>query len=625
MHPGAWKPYAAILLLFVSGTQFLTTAQSGKLGQRRPSLATRELAAQVRKSLVVVLIQDDAGNPIAQGSGFFFKPRFFKPGFVATNLHVLKRASQGYVKSLSDGVSYKVKGVVGFDLKHDICVLLLSGAGDPSLPPSLSLSTTKVAVGDDILVAGNPEGLEASFSKGIVSAIRSGSGLIQMDAAISPGSSGGPVVNQHGEVVGLAVSTLVEGQNLNFAVPVRYLLEQKLDTALTVRMAGGLAVTDLEQDGFHGPVRTVTENRADYTRNKATNTYVEGPAVPQTASTYNRDGQLEESTIFKDGLENRKVLVEYSSDGLERRTIDVDSQGRREVHEISIEDAVFAVGSRADFDRTDEVGTKGDHDYQEWKYDSSGHLIEEARPQQGIKFVMKYDSLGRVVENSEYRQGKLDSVLRSTYEDNQHGDWIKRHETFWAANYPDYGFTPWWESYREITYYGEGALPDVTRKEEAPEPQFEVVEAPLNEVQTELRKKQQEMETNETQGEAFLAANKSKEGVATLPSGLQYKILKEGTGPKPTASDSVVCNYRGTLINGTEFDSSYKRGEPATFGVGQVIKGWTEALQLMPAGSKWQLFIPSNLAYGERGEPRGGIEPNATLIFEVELLSIQAK
>jgi len=154
--------------------------------------------------------------------------------------------------------------------------------------------------------------------------------------------------------------------------------------------------------------------------------------------------------------------------------------------------------------------------------------------------------------------------------------------------------------------------------------------AVLTEVQNEVQKEQQEKiqaiaAKNKSDGEAFLAANKDKEGVLTLPSGLQYKILKAGDGPKPTASDSVVCNYKGTLINGTEFDSSYKRGQPATFGVGQVIKGWTEALQLMPVGSKWQLFIPSSLAYGERGEPRGGIEPNSTLIFEVELLSIQDK
>jgi FKBP-type peptidyl-prolyl cis-trans isomerase len=101
--------------------------------------------------------------------------------------------------------------------------------------------------------------------------------------------------------------------------------------------------------------------------------------------------------------------------------------------------------------------------------------------------------------------------------------------------------------------------------------------------------------------------------------------VNAGTGPKPAASDSVSCNYRGTLVNGTEFDSSYKRGQPATFEVDRVIKGWTEALQLMPVGSKWQLFIPSNLAYGETGQPRGGIEPNATLIFDVELLSIVDK
>ena len=153
--------------------------------------------------------------------------------------------------------------------------------------------------------------------------------------------------------------------------------------------------------------------------------------------------------------------------------------------------------------------------------------------------------------------------------------------------------------------------------------------AALTEVQNEMRKKQQEQmqaagEVNKKEGEAFLAANKSKDGIVTLPSGLQYKVLTQGTGPKPTSADTVVCNYRGTLINGTEFDSSYKRGQPATFPVGGVIKGWTEALPLMPVGSKWQLFIPAELAYGERA-PGPEIGPNSTLIFEVELLSIQNK
>jgi FKBP-type peptidyl-prolyl cis-trans isomerase len=153
--------------------------------------------------------------------------------------------------------------------------------------------------------------------------------------------------------------------------------------------------------------------------------------------------------------------------------------------------------------------------------------------------------------------------------------------------------------------------------------------AALTEVQNQIRQKQQAQmqeagEMNKKEGDAFLAANKTKEGVVTLPSGLQYKILTAGTGPKPTAADSVVCNYRGTLINGTEFDSSYKRGQPATFPVSGVIKGWTEALPLMPVGSKWQLVIPPDLAYGDRA-PGPEIGPNSTLIFEVELLSIQNK
>jgi FKBP-type peptidyl-prolyl cis-trans isomerase len=126
---------------------------------------------------------------------------------------------------------------------------------------------------------------------------------------------------------------------------------------------------------------------------------------------------------------------------------------------------------------------------------------------------------------------------------------------------------------------------------------------------------------NKEKGEVFLAENKTKEGVVTLPSGLQYKILRAGEGKKPTDADTVECHYRGTLIDGTEFDSSYRAGQPATFKVAGVIPGWKEALKLMPVGSKWQLFIPPQLAYGARG--LGEIGPNATLIFEIEILAIK--
>ena len=130
------------------------------------------------------------------------------------------------------------------------------------------------------------------------------------------------------------------------------------------------------------------------------------------------------------------------------------------------------------------------------------------------------------------------------------------------------------------------------------------------------------MEKQKQRGEVFLSENKKKEGVKTLPSGLQYKVIKAGTGKKPKLNNTVTINYRGTLVDGTEFDSSYRHGQPATFPVSGVIPGWTEALQLMEEGAKWQLFIPPNLAYGERGAG-GLIGPNATLIFEVELISVQ--
>jgi FKBP-type peptidyl-prolyl cis-trans isomerase FklB len=127
---------------------------------------------------------------------------------------------------------------------------------------------------------------------------------------------------------------------------------------------------------------------------------------------------------------------------------------------------------------------------------------------------------------------------------------------------------------------------------------------------------------NKIEGQKFLAENKDKPGVITLPSGLQYKVIKSGTGPKPSATDTVTVHYEGKLIDGTIFDSSLKRGEPTSFPVNRVIAGWTEALQLMPVGSTWQLFIPSNLAYGEHPRPGGAIGPNAVLTFEVQLIKI---
>ncbi|SFL17043.1 FKBP-type peptidyl-prolyl cis-trans isomerase [Proteiniphilum acetatigenes] len=150
----------------------------------------------------------------------------------------------------------------------------------------------------------------------------------------------------------------------------------------------------------------------------------------------------------------------------------------------------------------------------------------------------------------------------------------------------------------------------------SPQEANQVIQSYFSKIQDEM------LENNLKEGEAFLEENSKKEGVVTLSSGLQYEVLKEGDGAKPKATDKVKCHYHGTLLNGQVFDSSVQRGQPAVFGVNQVIKGWVEALQLMSVGSKWRLYIPSDLAYGTQGAGNS-IEPNSALIFDVELLGIE--
>jgi FKBP-type peptidyl-prolyl cis-trans isomerase FklB len=157
----------------------------------------------------------------------------------------------------------------------------------------------------------------------------------------------------------------------------------------------------------------------------------------------------------------------------------------------------------------------------------------------------------------------------------------------------------------------------------APKLSQEQMQAAVKSFREEIEKKRlAAAEENKKAGDAFLAANKKKEGWKVLPSGVQYKVIKEGSGKQPTANSTVVVNYRGTLIDGKEFDSSYKRGKPATLKVGQVIKGWQEVLPLMKAGSKWEIVVPPDLAYGPRGAG-GVIGPNSTLVFEIELVEVK--
>jgi len=295
-------------------------AQITKKTQQKPALTTGEIAARVKKSLVVITTQDSKGNAVALGSGFFITPHV-----VVTNLHVMKRASEASVKSLSDGVAYKVDLVLEFALNHDLCTLNVPDANGVPLATSASVAS----VGDEILVAGNPEGLDASFSKGIVSAVRNEQGLLQIDAPISPGSSGGPVVNQRGEVVGVAVSSLVEGQNLNFAVPIGFLYGGMLSGySQSVWSIGRLAVSGLENDGFHGAVKRYEERHSEYSYNVVNNAYIEGPAELSAAHQFGPGGRMEEIDFYSNGVANGELVTEYSAEGLIKRVTQIDGKGK---------------------------------------------------------------------------------------------------------------------------------------------------------------------------------------------------------------------------------------------------------------------------------------------------------
>ena len=445
--------FAALLLLSCCLAR-TAPAQVAKRNQQAPVLTTSEIAARVKRSLVVVVTQDHDGNTVAQGSGFFIAPNL-----VATNLHVMKRASQGYVKSVSEDVTYKITEVQAFSLKRDISVLYLADAKGRPLPGS----EDDAVVGEDILVAGNPEGLEATFSKGIVSAIRSQAGLLQIDAPISPGSSGGPVVNRHGEVIGLAVSSLTEGQNLNFATPIRvfggHVLGRMAEGSISVETAGRLAVTDRENEGFHGIVKEFNESEASYTYDAVSDRYVRGPAVVGITQTFNQDGRLEDYQYSYNVSYNDQCMggskSEYLEDGIQDRMISIACDGKREVHELTLDEGIFYMTSRIHYDETVEGGSKSTNFYYFSKYDNRGLEVEDSNPGQNYKSVMKYDDQGRETEKQEYRDGKLATATHSTYEVNTKGDWIKRHETHWDARWPSLGFTPWVEQYREITYYSE--------------------------------------------------------------------------------------------------------------------------------------------------------------------------
>jgi serine protease Do len=430
---------AALLLLFCCLAR-TAPAQVAKKNQPKTNLTANEIAARVKRSLVVVTTRDSKGNAIAQGSGFFITPHV-----VVTNLHVLKRASEASVKSISDGVSYKVDLVLEFTLNHDLCSLNVPDANGVPLPTT---SANLSSVGDEILVAGNPEGLEASFSKGIVSAVRKGRGLFQ-----------------RGEVIGVAASSMVEGQNLNFAVPIDFLFTDDgtlSGHAQSVWAMGRLSVTNLENAGFHGPVKSVEERHSEYSYNAANSTYIEGPSELSSRISFNREGRLEETESYWKGVETGSLIREYSNNGLIKRLTSIDGNGKSDGgKDYPADTAIMTYGMNNPLDETREYGDAADNgnksapDHQVQRFDLMGNQVELTFPNKGIRDESRFDAQGKETEQLKYKNGKLFSAERFTYVTNAHGDWVKKHGTFWTADAPSLGYTPSENNYRAITYFSE--------------------------------------------------------------------------------------------------------------------------------------------------------------------------
>lgn len=463
--------YLILITLFFSG--FSANGQN-KRRQTQPvgkpnsqiSLTPRQIAEKVSKSVVLIVTQDADGEPLAQGSGFFYSVptsanksngQFVngKTNLVATNLHVFKRAWQGYIKTLNDGATYKIKQIVGIDLLRDLCVLEIQGIS--GLPLMLG-NSDQIAVGDDIYAAGNPKGLEGSFSKGIVSSIRQKLGLIQIDAAISSGSSGGAVVNNRGEVIGVAVSSLSSGQNLNFAIPSNYLAQLPLTWQTSVNATGALAITDKENERLVGAVRSVTTKEAEFNTDDSPPS--ELPAQITEQRIFNEFGAQTKSVLYNaDGSISLEIMVEYDERGM-RSSADIFMPGRgrkkktfsdQENLDLKLKVRYYSITKEDEYDAQGGAKVK-----RAITYDRDGNEIEEVRrASEGtvIKIVTKYDEESKMLGKLEYRNGALWVTSKYTYKFDGYGNWVKRTELITPAEDIGIKDEPIKVIYREITYF----------------------------------------------------------------------------------------------------------------------------------------------------------------------------
>lgn len=445
--------------------------------QVRPSptpkvLSARQVVDKVMPSVVLVVTQDNRGETISQGSGFVYKP-----GLVVTNLHVLKRASRAYIRSVGKEINYKVAKVVAIDARHDLCILQVD---EKVLPPVVINAKSNPAIGDEVFAFGNPKGLEGTVSKGIISSIRSDLELLQIDAAISPGSSGGPVVDDRGELIGISVSSLSSGQNLNFAIPSLFLtrmsdqqfpdeLLNKLNEILgggkaskntlygvSISEAGAVAVNDREAILFRGPVKSMTTLYAGFDYDEKRDKYSEEARKPSSKATYDLFGNMIEDWKYHNGELAWKYLYSYDENGLRTTVIWEPAPGTEEKREVFQYSPAEAVRRRLDVDGVNLAGTFEDSAGKR-VYDLLGNRVESVikvpitLPR--TRWLNSFDSNGLVREEKLYEADKLTKVYRYEYEFDSRGNWIRQSRTEFNSKYPSLGFLPLSVTYREITYF----------------------------------------------------------------------------------------------------------------------------------------------------------------------------
>jgi len=440
--------------------------------QTRPSrttpkvLSARQIVERVMPSVVLVVTQDEQGETIAQGSGFVYKQ-----GLVATNLHVFKRASRAFVRVVGGNVNYKITEVVGIDIRNDLCVIRIE---EKSMVP-LTISLNRPAIGDEVFTFGSPKGLEGTVSKGIVSSVRSDLNLLQIDASISPGSSGGPVVNDRAEVIGIAVSSLTSGQNLNFAIPSVFLTkisdQQFVDqllrdvaritgrpfkssvTGVSVSGAGAASVSDREDKRLKGPVRIVSGTYAPFEYNERLDKYVEEPRKTSSGRVvFDEQGNLTEDWNYHYGDLAWKYFYFYDDNGFRTRVTwepASGTNGKRETFNFTPREAIYR---RIDVDRINLAGTF-ESSQGKWVYDVSGNNLETDSRLIGTRSLRSYDRNGLLVDDKYYVNGKLTQGHRYTYEFDQAGNWIKSFVSKFDSRFPSLGYIPSSVNYREISYF----------------------------------------------------------------------------------------------------------------------------------------------------------------------------